>query len=264
VSPAFRYRARGVSSRSLSSSREWATRITPFLAPFLKANNLRSLTNLFSNATRSLGFPCYAISRISRFRSRSSPRIFAETIYVHYPNNWVNHYQQHNYGFVDPVHRAAFTYNSPYRWSDIFGLSEHERRVLWEAHDAGLTHGLSIPIYESDGSVLLFNFSGPPSRVNAPLNVRRAQLTSLLFHSEFQRFVSIPYVELPTLRLSSRQQECLYWVGQGKTSPEIGIIMGISHHTVDYHLSEAMKTLNVNSRTKAAVFASTYGLIPRG
>ncbi|WP_315857430.1 LuxR family transcriptional regulator [Burkholderia anthina] len=252
-----------MSPRLLPSSREWTTRIVPFLAPFLKANNLRSLANLFASAAHSLGFPYYAVSRVSRFRSCSSPRIFAETIHIHYPYNWVNHYLEHDYGLIDPVHRAAFIYNSPYRWSDISGLSEPERRVLGEAHDAGLTHGISIPIYESDGNVLLFNFSGPPHRVNTALNVRRAQLTSLLFHTEFQRFAPIPHVEPPTLRLSPRQQECLYWVGQGKTSPEIGIIMGISHHTVDYHLSEAMKILNVNSRTKAAVFASTYGLIPR-
>ncbi|PXX23114.1 LuxR family quorum-sensing system transcriptional regulator CciR [Burkholderia pyrrocinia] len=258
----FRYRASGISSKLLPPNKKLTTRIAPFLGPFLKANSFRSLINSFSNTAHSLGFPCYAISRVSRLRSRSSPRIFAETIYAHYPNSWTKHYQQHDYGFIDPVHRAAFTYDSPYRWSEIFGLSELERRVLWEAHDAGLTHGLSIPIHESDGSVLLFNFSGPSSRVNAPLNSRLAHLTSSLFHVELQRLTSIPHIEPPTLRLSSRQQECLYWVGQGKTSPEISIIMGISHHTVDYHITEAMKILNVNSRTKAAVYASVYGLIP--
>ncbi|WP_260463935.1 autoinducer binding domain-containing protein [Burkholderia sp. Bp8963] len=256
----FRYRTTGLSSKPLRSNRELAVHLFPFLLPFSKSTSLRSLSNLFGSVAHSLGFPCYAISRISRSRSRSTPRICVEVICAHYPNNWVEHYQRHDYGLIDPVHRAAFNCASPYRWGDISGLNDVERRVLGEARDAGLTHGLSVPIHEPDGNVLLFNFSGPRSRVNDLRNARLAHLTGSLFHFELQRLTAIPQRE-PPLRLSSRQRECLFWVGQGKTSSEISIIMGISHHTVDYHIAEAMKSLNVNSRTQAAVYAAVYGLI---
>ncbi|CAG9247793.1 hypothetical protein BDI4_210057 [Burkholderia diffusa] len=65
------------------------------------------------------------------------------------------------------LHRAAFTYSRPYRWGDISDLNQSERHVLMEACDAGLKNGLSIPIREVGGSVLLINLSGPSSRINA-------------------------------------------------------------------------------------------------
>ncbi|MEK6291645.1 MAG: helix-turn-helix transcriptional regulator, partial [Paraburkholderia tropica] len=40
--------------------------------------------------------------------------------------------------------------------------------------------------------------------------------------------------------LTPRQRECLTWVARGKSSIEIGLILGISRYTVDYHIEEAM------------------------
>ncbi|WP_330762030.1 LuxR C-terminal-related transcriptional regulator [Burkholderia cepacia] len=39
------------------------------------------------------------------------------------------------------------------------------------------------------------------------------------------------------------------------------ILLEISRHTVEYHITEAMKVLNVNSRIAAAVVASNFGLL---
>ncbi len=258
MSPIFRHRANR--KQFIISNTDLAARMTPLLKPFSDSRDLPSLTNLFGETVRSLGFPCYAISRISRTRSRPRPRVDVETICTHYPNNWVQHYLQHDYGSVDPVHRVAFTHCVPYRWSDITVLNRAERRVLGEASDAGLSNGLSIPIHEPAGDVLLVNLSGPRSRACTILDVRLANLISVLFHQELERLRHVPD-RGPALHLTPRQRECLHWVAEGKTSWEISVILGISHHTVAYHIAEAMKTLNVHSRTKAAVDASVYGLI---
>jgi LuxR family quorum-sensing system transcriptional regulator CciR len=39
------------------------------------------------------------------------------------------------------------------------------------------------------------------------------------------------------------------------------MILKISRHTVEYHITEAMRVLNVNSRIAAVVIASNYGLL---
>lgn len=53
------------------------------------------------------------------------------------------------------------------------------------------------------------------------------------------------------LRLSRRETEILGWVAQGKTNPEIGTILGISHRTVQKHLERIYGRLGVENRHAA-------------
>ncbi|MBE2966550.1 autoinducer binding domain-containing protein [Burkholderia cepacia] len=236
-----------------------ATRMAPILSLFTDAKDISSLSDLLGNAVLPLGFPCYAVTRISLTCIRSRPSMSMEAICSHYPNNWVQHYLQHNYGPVDPVHRAAFTSSGPYRWGDITDLNHAERHVLVEACDAGLKNGLSIPIREIGGSVLLINLSGPSSRINPETSRQLASVISNLFRLELDRLA--PPHPKEFIQLSPRQRQCLSWVAQGKTSSDICMILKISRHTVEYHITEAMRVLNVNSRIAAAVIASNYGLL---
>lgn len=61
--------------------------------------------------------------------------------------------------------------------------------------------------------------------------------------------------------LSPRQTECLYWVQQGKSSRDIGVILGVSHRIVERHVFRACGRLGVRTRVQAVVRARTLGLI---
>jgi DNA-binding CsgD family transcriptional regulator len=63
------------------------------------------------------------------------------------------------------------------------------------------------------------------------------------------------------LRLSRRQIECLKWTRHGKSSTDIGDILGISSDTVDEHLAGACARLGVRTRVQAAVEAVLMGLL---
>ncbi len=54
------------------------------------------------------------------------------------------------------------------------------------------------------------------------------------------------------LGLSPRESEILIWVAQGKTNPEIGMILGIIRRTVQKHLERIYIKLGVENRTAAA------------
>ncbi len=62
--------------------------------------------------------------------------------------------------------------------------------------------------------------------------------------------------------LSARETACLEWVAAGKTSYEIGVILGISARTVDYHIHNACSKMGVHSRQTAATLALERGLFP--
>jgi DNA-binding NarL/FixJ family response regulator len=61
--------------------------------------------------------------------------------------------------------------------------------------------------------------------------------------------------------LSAREIECLTWSARGKTSAEIGTILGITKRSVDFHIDNACRKLNVATRTEAAVKAAAGRLI---
>lgn len=64
-----------------------------------------------------------------------------------------------------------------------------------------------------------------------------------------------PLAPLRGLGLTPRQAEVLHWVMQGKTNPEIGIILGISPLTAKKHLETIFEVLGVENRTAAVAIA---------
>lgn len=65
----------------------------------------------------------------------------------------------------------------------------------------------------------------------------------------------------PRSPLTPRQLECLRWAQAGKSSNDIGVILGISHRTVDSHIQEACFRLGVRTRVQAISMAIELGLL---
>jgi LuxR family quorum-sensing transcriptional regulator LasR len=62
-------------------------------------------------------------------------------------------------------------------------------------------------------------------------------------------------------RLSARQLEALSWTAQGKTSWETAIIMHCTEATVNYHLKQVFRKLQVTNKTHAVSKALGLGLL---
>lgn len=60
---------------------------------------------------------------------------------------------------------------------------------------------------------------------------------------------------IAAFRLTRKEAEVLYWVVQGKTSKDIGDILGSSPRTVNKHLEHVFEKLGVETRTAAANLA---------
>jgi DNA-binding response OmpR family regulator len=61
--------------------------------------------------------------------------------------------------------------------------------------------------------------------------------------------------------LNAREVDSLTWSARGKTSSEIAVILGVSKRTVDFHIENACRKLNVATRIEAAVKAASVRLI---
>lgn len=88
-------------------------------------------------------------------------------------------------------------------------------------------------------------------RLGASLMVRFIQNTAhnvTLLLSEQRRLQADSFSDFG---LTPREREVLLWISEGKSNPEIGLILGISARTVEKHVERLLAKLNVESRKAA-------------
>ena len=61
--------------------------------------------------------------------------------------------------------------------------------------------------------------------------------------------------------LSTREKEILKWFGDGKTSEQIGMILNLSHSTINFHFRNAMRKLGTHNKTSTVVNAIYLNLL---
>jgi len=62
--------------------------------------------------------------------------------------------------------------------------------------------------------------------------------------------------------LTARELECIHWAAMGKTSWEIGVIIGLAERTINFHIGRACEKFGVNRRQAAVAIAIQRGLVP--
>ncbi len=60
---------------------------------------------------------------------------------------------------------------------------------------------------------------------------------------------------LASLKLTPREAEVLFWISEGKSNQDIGVILGAKTGTICKHVEHIFSKLNVENRTAAAVVA---------
>jgi LuxR family transcriptional activator of conjugal transfer of Ti plasmids len=91
-------------------------------------------------------------------------------------------------------------------------------------------------------------------------HARVLQLMSMYFHAHAQRRIGSNR-PISGAALSPREVECLEWAAQGKSAWEIGIILGISRHTVAAYLESAKTKLGVRTIVQAVARVTASKLI---
>ncbi|MER8951044.1 LuxR family transcriptional regulator [Mesorhizobium sp. M0809] len=184
-------------------------------------------------------------------------------VMLNYPDEWKERYFKMGYDRIDPIVKKSRNRVGAIQWSEVYkdaSTTENERRVLDEAATFGLKSGVTVPLHGPAGSFTLMSFAQPWDRKFRNTTITYLQLAALHFHVRVTKFGNSNALNQDH-NLSFRQKECILWTARGKSSWEIGKILGISANTVNFHLKNAMRKLDTASRTVAAVKATNLGII---
>lgn len=144
----------------------------------------------------------------------------------------------------------------PFEWGLGAGPSERsasEHELFEEAARFGIRYGYTIPIHDSHGALAAVTFAAKERRTRFERSIRdhaqALQLMAMYFHAHARRKLRAD--DINGITLSPREIECLGWAANGKSAWETGRILGISRHTVAFHLDNAKAKLGVRSTIQA-------------
>jgi LuxR family quorum sensing-dependent transcriptional regulator len=179
--------------------------------------------------------------------------------------SWGEHYIREQHYLHDCVIRHAIFSPAPARWLQFSAapdLTPAEARLFGEAREFGVKDGFVTPVHQIDGNLSAVTLTAPEKLELSPEDQAGLRLLSLYYCSFGlllkQRGAS---ADAPAPVLTRRQREILQWVRAGKSSWDIGKLLGISEATVNFHVAEAMRRLNVKTRPQAVMEAIVRGLI---
>jgi LuxR family transcriptional regulator, quorum-sensing system regulator BjaR1 len=179
-----------------------------------------------------------------------------------FPTEWGRRYLARGYAFHDPTVRHLGFSNAPFAWSELgprFADDATALRVMNEAGDFNLRDGVTVPLMTLEGGVAGFSLSGERLAID-PADRPMLHLIATYAFGHLLRLRG-QNAAAQASKLAPREREALQWAAEGKTDWEIGEVMGISTHGVDFHLRSARTKLGTTNRTQAVAVALRRGLI---
>lgn len=231
------------------------------------ANRTRSLTTLFDllvSCASQEGFTEIAYGALTYAEPVRLPEYQPPAIAVNFPASWCERYFERKYYEIDPVVRRAPTLLRPFMWDQLGvqrQLQPDEQLVLNESREAGLRHGVGVPLFGPLGRVSAMSFASRHDDAEPQHRMGHLNVLAWQFHIAFTEIARPKESRQVKVDLSKRERDCLRWTAEGKSSWDIGMILNISENTVNFHIKNAMRKLETTSRTVAVVKAIRLNLI---
>lgn len=140
-------------------------------------------------------------------------------------------------------------------------MSDDQRRVYDFNARMGVTVGYTISFpsatFRNKGAISLCARDGLSQDDIDELWAAMGEDILLMNNVAHLKIQNLPY-RPPNRALTRRQREALEWVGDGKTTQDIAVIMGLTQATVEKHLRLARESLAVETTAQAVLKAALH------
>lgn len=183
-----------------------------------------------------------------------------DMVITNYPDNYMDAYQSNAYYLIDPVVTEYLSSPDLLNWKDV------GKKYLKDKNDAiDLTDQIGLYDGYIYGTV---NDNNPMKTVVmwGGSRVEKCKRTEAIveyvtpFISELLK-KAYPEKQHQKFNLTKKEIEVLNWIKEGKTSWEIGMILGISERTINFHINNIKNKLSCNNRCQAVAVALNSKLI---
>ena len=169
-------------------------------------------------------------------------------------------------GRRDPVLKRLKELWVPFAYDQAMYVEEGAGDLWEEQARHGYRTGISMALHLRGGRHFMLGVDReqPLPMDDAKLMRLMADLQLLAVHAQDAAFrLLLPEAERrqPLVALTSREREVLQWTLQGKSAWTVGQLLTMSEHTVNFHLRNAMRKLEVSSKHQAAIRALEMGLL---
>lgn len=223
------------------------------------ASSVADLNAIFEKVAAQFGFERVFVGAAThpRYYGSDSPILFNSM-----PLEWIEHYLKSKYVSVDPIMRNVASRNLPFLWSDAPVENKQQGLVIQEAKDIGMLDGVVVPVHGVNQDLFFVSLVTDCLDAVQHTSLDHLRLMAVQLQTSYLRLAkTAQQAEFKAPNLSARERDCLSYCALGKTSWEIGSILGISEKTVDFHLANASTKLEAKSRVFAVVKALRHGLI---
>lgn len=240
--------------------------LVQFLALIDELRGREETTAEFERLVAFCGFDYYWLSQAPRPVESAAGLILAGR----WPEGWPETYLRKSYMQVDPTVRYLGHAQTGFRWRDTLGAfraSPHRKRMermMVDARQNGLEDGYMFPVHGRRGLLGLLSLSGRPvDLAGAELalfdSIARRLYWKLIHAADPQEAARLSAVV--DVELTRREMEALTLLAEGMTSHDIGRVLGISNHTVDWYMNGIQEKLGARNRHHAIAIAFRLGLV---
>jgi LuxR family transcriptional regulator len=242
------------------------------IAKLYELTNARTVEELWDVHTKQMA--AYGFKRLiyafTRYYSSSS------TVTVGDPQDWilltnlsstyVDKFVEDGHYFHGPMLQWALKNDGACSWrwmKEMVGsemVSKKEQEVIDFNRSFGVATGYTLSFrsvsQRSRGAIALIGDEGMSQHAVDQIWAEHGDELMVLNNVMHLKILALPHSG--SRRLTTRQREVLQWVGDGKTTQDIAILLGLTAATVEKHLRLARESLDVETTAQAVLKAAFY------
>lgn len=183
-----------------------------------------------------------------------------------YPQEFVEHYVENDFGTHDMVGRLATNCNRPFAWREIgekYEITRKQKIIFQESGSVGLREGASVPIHGPNLTKATFSVASDLGEKEfSDLFAFHRHEIHLLATGAHEKLMLLGLGRVDDIEaLTERETEIILWISRGYTYGDIAERLMIQEDTVKKHMQSIFRKLGASNGPHAAAMAIIHGLI---